>query len=199
LAAILDRHPDVLLFEDDHSGPVGGAPLHTLAHRRRRRWAVARSVSKSLGPDHRLAFLAGDATTVARVEGRQHVGCGWVSHVLQQLVAALLRDGRTEQRLADATRTYALRREAMIEALARHGVAARGRSGMNVWVPVPEEQALVAGLASAGWAVRAGERYRLRTPPGIRITTAGLRPEDARRVAAELARLLGASAMTRTA
>lgn len=199
LGAILDGHPAVLLVEDDHSGPVAGAALHTLTHRRRPRWAVARSVSKSLGPDLRLAFLAGDATTVARVEGRQHVGSGWVSHVLQQLVAALLRDARIEQRLAEATRTYALRREAMLEALARHGIAAHGRSGLNVWVPVPEEQSAVTGLASAGWAVRAGERYRLRTPPGIRITTAALRPEEARRIAAELARLLGSAAATRTA
>ncbi len=199
LGAILDRHPDVLLFEDDHSGPVGGAPLHTLAHRRRPRWAVARSVSKSLGPDLRLAFLAGDATTIARVEGRQHVGSGWVSHVLQQLVAALLRDASIERRLLEATRCYALRREAMLEALARHGIAAHGRSGLNVWVPVPEEQAAVAGLASAGWAVRAGECYRLRTAPGIRITTAALRPEEARRVAAALARTLGSGAATRSA
>jgi DNA-binding transcriptional MocR family regulator len=199
LGAVLDRHPEVLLFEDDHSGPVAGARLHTLAHRRRPRWAVVSSVSKSLGPDLRLAFLAGDAATVARVEGRQHVGSGWVSHVLQQLVTALLRDDRIEERLSEATRTYAARRSALIEALARHGIAAHGRSGMNVWIPVAEEQAAVAGLASAGWAVRAGERYRLRSPPGIRITTAALRPEDARRVAADLARVLGASGSTRTA
>ncbi|HET7292170.1 MAG TPA: aminotransferase class I/II-fold pyridoxal phosphate-dependent enzyme [Vicinamibacteria bacterium] len=199
LGSVLDRHPDVLLFEDDHSGEVAGAPLHTLVHRRRPRWAVARSVSKALGPDLRLAFLAGDATTIARVEGRQHVGSGWVSHVLQQLVVALLRDRRAAPRLAEATRTYAERRQALIGALARHGIAARGRSGMNVWVPVDDEQAAVAGLAARGWAVRAGERYRLRTPPGIRITTAALQPSEARRVATDFASLLEASPATRTA
>ena len=199
LGAILDRHPDILLFEDDHAGSVAGAPLHTLAHRRRPRWAVARSVSKALGPDLRLALLAGDATTIARVEGRQHVGSGWVSHVLQQLVVALLGDEHTEARLAEAARTYAARRDALLEALGRHGIAAHGRSGLNVWVPVPEEQAVVAGLAAAGWAVRAGERYRLRTPPGIRITTATLKAEDARRVATDLAATLRGATQTRSA
>jgi DNA-binding transcriptional MocR family regulator len=119
----------VLLVEDDHAGPVAGTPALTLAHARKPRWAVVRSVSKSLGPDLRLAILAGDATTVARVEGRQALGAGWVSHVLQAAVASLWTSAATDRRLRDAAQAYTRRRRALLDALARQGVGDQGRDG----------------------------------------------------------------------
>jgi DNA-binding transcriptional MocR family regulator len=187
LRRVLDEFPTVLLIEDDHAGPIAGAPALTLG-RGRERWAVVRSVSKSLGPDLRLAILAGDATTVARVEGRQRVGTGWVSHVLQELVETLWSDRKAAAQLAAAAAAYAERRRALLEALDRRGIPARGRSGLNVWVPVPEEAAAVARLADCGWAVRAGERYRLKSPPAVRLTTSRLEAQDAERLADALAR-----------
>jgi DNA-binding transcriptional MocR family regulator len=189
LRAVLTRHPGVLVVEDDHAGPVSGAPAISVCGGRER-WALVRSVSKSLGPDLRLAVLAGDAATVARVEGRQNVGAGWVSHVLQDIVVALWKDPATERLLARAATTYAARREALLRALATEGIAAHGRSGLNVWIPVSEEAAVVAALADESWAVRAGERYRLRTGPAVRVTIATLAPRDAVRLAAVLARSL---------
>ncbi len=186
LTAVLAAHPRVLVVEDDHAGPVAGTPPFTLC-RGRERWALVRSVSKSLGPDLRVAILAGDATTVARVEGRQSVGTGWVSHLLQDLVVALWRAPATDPLLRRAAATYAQRRGALIEALRAHGIAAHGRSGMNVWIPVPEEAAVIAALADGGWAVRAGERYRLRSGPAVRVTVATLEPGEATRLAAALA------------
>ena len=199
LRPVLQAHPTVLLLEDDHAGPVAGVPALTLAHARRERWAVVRSVSKSLGPDLRLAVLAGDATTIARVEGRQHIGTGWVSHVLQEVVVRLWADQRTEARLRAAASHYAARRAGLIDTLRTHGIAAHGRSGFNVWVPVADEQAAITGLAAAGWAVRAGERYRIKSPSAIRVTISNLGPADARRLAKDLAALVSPAVQTRSA
>jgi DNA-binding transcriptional MocR family regulator len=196
LRAVLERHRDVLLVEDDHNGPVSGTPALTLAGPRLTRWAVVRSVSKWLGPDLRLAVLAGDATTVARVEGRQALGAGWVSHILQGMVAALWSAAATDRRLRDAAAAYTRRRRALIQALARHGLAAHGRSGLNVWVPVREEAATVGAMAAAGWAVRAGEPYRIQSPAAVRVTVSALREEDAPKVAAALAATQAAGGRT---
>jgi DNA-binding transcriptional MocR family regulator len=186
LRAVLATRPELLVIEDDHAGPVAGAGYLTLIDRQRERWAVVRSVSKSLGPDLRLALLASDAQTHARVEGRQTLGIRWVSHLLQRLVVAASRD-RAPVR---ASRVYAERRDALLHALADRGIAAHGRSGLNVWIPVPEENAVVQALVQAGWGVKAGERYRLASPPAIRVTTASLTPRDAIRFADDLARIL---------
>ena len=196
LRRVLRRFPDVLLLEDDHAGPVAGSEALTLTGPRRARWAVVRSVSKWLGPDLRLALLAGDATTVSRVEGRTLVGIRWVSHVLQRLVAALWAEPGMPLRLRQAARTYARRREALLGALASHGIAARGRSGLNVWIPVAEESAVIRALLESGWAVSAGERFRIESPPAIRVCAASLEPEESRRLAAELSRILSPERLT---
>ena len=60
LRELLVPHPDVLLVEDDHASLVAGAPFVSLVSADRSRWAVVRSVSKTLHPDLRLALIAGD-------------------------------------------------------------------------------------------------------------------------------------------
>ncbi len=189
LRRLLARHPECLAIEDDHAGPVCGRALHAVAPAAAR-WAHVRSLSKSLGPDLRVALLAGDATTVARVEGRRDLGTGWVSLLLQELAARLLADRGVARRLERAAGEYAARRDALVAALARHGVAARGASGLNVWVASSEEAGPIAELAARGWAVRAGERYRLRSAPGLRVTVSRLPAPEAPRFAAALAAAL---------
>jgi len=194
LSALVEGHREVLLIEDDFTGPISGVPAFSLTAGRQR-WAAVRSVSKFLGPDLRVAFIAGDPLTVARVEGRQHLGPRWVSHVLQAAVVVLWSDTKTARLIKRAAETYALRREALVEALKQLGIEARGRSGLNVWVPVGEEASVVQSLLSDGWAVLAGESFRLKAPPGVRVMTATLEVEEA----PALARAIAAALRPRTA
>jgi DNA-binding transcriptional MocR family regulator len=189
LAAALARRPEVLVVEDDHAGPIAGTPAHTVCAGRER-WATVRSVSKWLGPDFRLAVLVGDAVTVSRVEGRQSLGTGWVSHVLQGVVGQLWTDPATEDLLHRATVTYTARREALRAALAEQGVVCTGRSGLTTWVAVDDEHGVTAGLLRSGWAVLPGERFRIAAPPGIRIAFATLAEDEAPALAADLERCL---------
>ena len=195
LRRVLRKRPRVLLIENDPGGPIAGLPCVPLTGTDLKvgpstaPWAFIRPTSKFLGPDLRLAVVAGDARTIARVEGRYALGARWVSTILQQLVLALWSDPGNARLIARAADLYAQRRGALVRALAAHGIVARGRSGFNVWVPVRHESAVVAHLAEAGWGVAAGERFRLEADPGIRITTSSLLPADADRLAADLAAL----------
>ena len=186
LAEVLASRPDVLVIEDDHAGPVSGATAYSVVGGAQR-WATIRSASKSLGPDLRLAVLAGDAVTVSRVEGRQALGTGWVSFLLQETVAELWQDAAVGRLLERAATAYAERRGYLLDALARRGIPATGRSGLAVWVPVADEPGTTTALLRRGWAVAPGERFRIASPPAIRIGTGTLTSDEASRLAADIA------------
>jgi DNA-binding transcriptional MocR family regulator len=186
LRRILRHRPSALLIEIDDCAPVSGAPLVTLTSGREH-WAVVRSTSKWLGPDLRMAISTGDAITIGRLQRRQAINVRWVSHLLQNLALALWSDPSSGRLFARAAEMYAERRNALIGALAAHGIHARSRSGFNVWIAVRAETATVQALADQGWAVAAGERFRLQSPPAIRVTTSALLPAEASRFAADLA------------
>ena len=190
LSRLLRRRSHVVLIEIDPVGPVSGAPAVTLTDPPPERWVSVKSTSKFLGPDLRVAVVAGDATTIARVERRQALGVRWVSHILQRLTLALWSDPSSGRRFARAADVYAQRRRALVDALASHTIAAHGVSGLNVWIPVREETATVQALAERGWGVAAGERFRLRSAPAIRVTASTVLPDDARRFAGDLALIL---------
>ncbi len=198
LRTVLAGAPDVFVVEDDHLGPVVDAPRVTVTGGRER-WAAARSVSKSLGPDLRVALLAGDEQTIERVEGRLSLGPQWVSHVLQQLVVELWTDSDVATGHARAREIYRERRLALVEGLAAHGIAVEAPTGLNVWVPVPDEAAAIRELVAKGWAVCAGAPFRLQVPPAIRITTSTLEPDESERLAADVAAAIEPRRRTRAA
>jgi DNA-binding transcriptional MocR family regulator len=199
LRAVLADAPGVLVVEDDHLGPAAGAPWHAVGPDRPA-WAVVRSTSKWLGPDLRVAVLAGDELTLSRVEGRQSLGPGWVSGLSQALAARLWSDPEVSALTRRAVEAYARRREALVGALRAHGIeVAAPASGINVWIPVGDEDAAIRGLLAGGWAAAAGSSFRLGTPPAVRITTAALEETDAERVAAALARAVRPAPRTRAA
>ncbi|WP_037674741.1 aminotransferase class I/II-fold pyridoxal phosphate-dependent enzyme [Streptomyces globisporus] len=191
LVAVLREFPEVLVVEDDHNAEVGGAAAYTLAAAGLDRWAQVRTVSKHLGIDLRWAGVACDAVTLARHDGRMLMTSGWVSHVLQETVAALLADESVRDLVAAGEEAYAERRATLIGALGAYRIRAVGASGLNVWVPVRDESAVVNGLRTQGWWVAAGARFRIAAPPAVRITTATLAPADALRLAADFAEVLG--------
>lgn len=195
---VLQRHGDVLVIEDDHAGQIAGVPYFPLKLGDNRPWAVVRSVSKSLSPDLRLGIVAGPERLVGRLESSFGVGPGWVSHLIQHLVANLLLDDQVESQLAAAATVYSSRREALVEALRDRGIACVGRSGLNVWVRVPSEHRSVTGLLAMGWAVAAGERFRLQSSPSVRVTAAQLDPNDAPRFAGAMAEVLDGTRHTRS-
>jgi DNA-binding transcriptional MocR family regulator len=177
LRAVLARSPDVLLIEDDHAAELAGVPLHCLCGVTSS-WAFIRSASKPFGPDLRIAVMAGDEATIARVVGRMRIGAGWVSTVLQRLLLRLWRDEEATARIAAAGADYDRRRHALREALTTRGVRARGATGINVWVTVEDETRVVATLRDAGYAVAPGSLFRVEAPPGVRMTISPL-DEDA--------------------
>jgi len=198
LRAVLAGSPGALVIEDDHLGLVAGSTMHTSVGGRER-WAATRSVAKALGPDLRLAVLAGDAQTVARVEGRQQCGPGWVSHILQTLVLELSTDAAVQAQISRASATYDERRERFLADLHGHGLQAHGRSGLNVWVGVAEETGVVGALLQRGWVVAPGAAYRLAgSPPAIRVTIATLSEPESARLAADLAEVLAPARSSRS-
>lgn len=136
--------------------------------------------------------MAADDLTAARVQGRQALGTRWVSRILQRLALSLWSDPSSGRRLARAADVYAQRRTALLAALSSARVRAHGRSGLNVWIAVRDEARTVRALAERGWAVAPGERFRIASPPAIRVTTAALTPPDAERLAGDLTEILRA-------
>jgi DNA-binding transcriptional MocR family regulator len=196
LRAELTAYPDVLTIDDDHGADLTPGVPNVLCGATRQ-WAYLYSASKAYGPDLRIGVLLGDDDSTDRVAGHLRHTSRRVSGVMQNLWATALADENHDQVLARAAQTYAANRQALIGELARRGIEAHGETGLNVWIPVPDETAAATGLLARGWAVAPGAWFRVRSAPGVRVTIAGLRPGEAASLAEAVAGALGRGA-TRT-
>lgn len=155
---------DVVVIEDDHSGSVAGAELHSLGVHRPEHTVHIHSFSKSHGPDLRLAAIGGPAEIVDAVVRRRQLGPSWTSRLLQQVLVGLLTDSTAATAIATAERTYLDRRRALVTALHDVGVEVEPhRSGLNLWVPVDDERDAVVSLAASGIGAAPGSPFRVDT------------------------------------
>ncbi|SDT77922.1 aminotransferase class I/II-fold pyridoxal phosphate-dependent enzyme [Actinoplanes derwentensis] len=186
LRTLLSAHPGVVVIEDDHAAELAEREAHCIGPVTGS-WAFIRSASKPFGPDLRIAVLAGDETTVARVAGRMRIGMGWVSTVLQRLLLWLWQDPEVTGQVAGAARAYGERRRELRAALWAEGVEAHGDTGINVWIPVPDETRAITVLRDRGYAVAPGAIFRIDSPPGIRVTISTLEGGEAADLAGAVA------------
>ena len=111
--------------------------------------------------------MAGDETTIARVEGRQTSGPAGSATSSRRSSSNSCRDPELP-RAAPTTRATRTPRaaQALIDALAEHGIAATGAPGSTSGCRCARRHGSCGRLDAAGWRVLAGERFRLATPPG---------------------------------
>ena len=177
--ATLIADSDMLVVEDDHSGSIASADLHSFGELLPDRVAHIRSYSKSHGPDLRLAALGGPAHIVDPVIHRRRLGPSWTSRLLQQVLIELLTDRTAQDKVASAASAYRERRQTFVDHLTLHGLPVDAHcsgSGMNLWVPVVDEQRAVTALAARGIAVAPGTPFTVTNADleHIRVTTAVL-------------------------
>ncbi|WP_416972710.1 aminotransferase class I/II-fold pyridoxal phosphate-dependent enzyme [Streptomyces sp. 4F14] len=197
LRAVLAGHPQVLVIEDDHFSAVSARSYHRITPASTARWALVRSVSKFLGPDLRVALVAADTQSAARLEARLSAGTTWVSRLLQDTVRDLLLDPAVHDLHERARESYAARADLLVRHLGAHGIEVPRRTdGLNVWIELGvDDRPVVDALARRGWAVRPGHLF-LHDPsrrPAIRVTTSTLTAPQAEAFAAELAAVVAES------
>jgi DNA-binding transcriptional MocR family regulator len=158
LATVL-KPTSVLVFEDDGIADVAQPELHTLGQHLPDRTVLVRSYSKSYGPDLRIAVMAGATAPIERVRSYRNFGARWTSRILQDALAYMLEDERTERLVARARTTYTKRRVDFANALKGHGVETMNQDGLSLWVPVANESHALVTLAAHGISVTPGKQF----------------------------------------
>lgn len=190
LASVFADSPGSVVIEDDAGGDVAAAAPVSLGTWLPDRTVHIHSFSKAYGPELRLAAMGGPAALIGPVVERRLLGQGWTSRLLQHLLLNLLTDENSVAQIRHARQEYRSRRDAVIEALAVEGIPIGPGDGINLWLPVHDEQAALISLASQGIGAIAGTGFMIEDSPGrgphIRVTV-GLAAEGHAELAHHLA------------
>ncbi|GAA2639703.1 GntR family transcriptional regulator [Paractinoplanes durhamensis] len=187
LAEVLALSPQTYAVEDDSAADVSSRPLVSLGAHLPTQTIHVRSFSKSHGPDLRLAAVGGPSAVLDPILERRLLGQGWTSRLLQHLLLRLLTDPASVAAVQHARAEYARRRALVLDGLREAGINLPPGDGLNIWLPVADEQSALITLASAGIAAAAGAAFTPSGgPPHLRLTV-GLITTDHAAVAARLA------------
>jgi DNA-binding transcriptional MocR family regulator len=170
LAATLDGS-DCYIIEDDGVGDISPLPPVSLGGLFPKRVIHILSVSKSLGPDLRLAVLSSSVNVVKQVQSYRSFSSGWTSRLLQATAAWLLNDAESAHMVSHARSIYAERRAALTDRLRERGIVIPAGDGLCIWVPVESEQYALVTLAARGIAVLPGTKCSVRPTNHIRVAT----------------------------
>ncbi|MFC7376538.1 aminotransferase class I/II-fold pyridoxal phosphate-dependent enzyme [Brachybacterium sp. GCM10030267] len=192
LREVLADHPYVLVIEDDYYSMLSRSPFRSIIGPEHRRWALVRSVSKFVGPDMCLALTATDPQTAERLAMRLSPGTTWVSHLLQRITHAVLRDDGSRALIERAGQHYAERNADFRARLKGHGLSVEPGDGISLWVPVgAPARAVAERLMRRGWLVRTGDEFRLGQAAApsrhLRVTVHELEEQEADSLAADIA------------
>lgn len=169
IESLLD--PNALVIEDDHAPIVSGVDLFSIGMAAGRPWVMFRGFGKEFGNDLRIAAATGDDATMGMLSRNIELGPGWVSYIQQYLALSLLSAPSSREKAAAAARAYADRRLALLSSAQAAGLAAHGRSGLNVWFEVGPD---LSRLEASGWVVAGGDQFTSERLPGIRVTVSEL-------------------------
>ncbi len=172
IAELLAARP-ITIVEDDHSGSVSGAAKVSVGTHLPRQVIRIRSFSKSHGPDLRIAAVAGAAQPIRTIVNRRRLGPAWTSRLIQHLLLDMLTDPSSQARVELARDEYTRRRAALSRSLEDHGISPSRGTGLNLWVPVDNDQAAVWSLAAHRVGVAPGEPFTVSGAgqAHIRVTT----------------------------
>ncbi|MGO7382857.1 PLP-dependent aminotransferase family protein [Rhizobium ruizarguesonis] len=168
------ENSDTLIIEDDGVGDVSTAAPQSLGGRFAERTIHILSLSKSLGPDLRLAVLSSSAPIVDQIQSYRSFSAGWTSRILQGAAAWLLRDPATWQLIGEAREIYQQRRDALADALSERGIPIPAGQGLCLWVPVVSEPFAMVTLAARNIAVNPGSKFSVLPSSHIRVATSAL-------------------------
>ncbi|MBO9127119.1 MULTISPECIES: aminotransferase-like domain-containing protein [unclassified Rhizobium] len=173
LADVL-RGADTLIVEDDGIGDISDAPRQSMGNIFPDRVIHIFSLSKTHGPDLRLAALSSSRAIVEQIQSFRSFSAGWTSRILQAAGAWLIRDPATQETVRKARAIYAQRRYDLVQALRDRNINAAHGAGLSAWVPVSSEPFAMVTLAARGIAVHPGAKFSLLPGSYLRVATATL-------------------------